>query len=97
MCKISDALTSSTTLWPPRANEKDQVKLLIDNTKKVLEKGTDSEKTKSAATLKIRSIPLVDMNMLMMLIEHYECAKDPQWKLFKQQTNEKFRNAGREE
>ena len=45
----------------------------------------------------IAETPLVDINWLMKLAEHYGCTKDQEWKLFKQQTNEKFRTAGKNE
>lgn len=74
----------------------DTMKKAIDAAEALLKKKLDKKKT-TAALEAIKKYPLVDLNWLLALAEHYKVFDDKEWHLFKRQQIAESRQRGEDQ
>ena len=85
MCKLSDGISCSGLLQPQIAG-RDAIKFLSDSAKKII----TASKPKSSKPFKegIKNFadnPMLDLNWLLALAEHYKVTETEEWQIFKRQ------------
>ena len=77
MSKVSDALTCSSQLNPPLIAEEGNA--VIRATKALEKAGSKLSSKREEGFAELKKYPLVDLNWLCVLIEHFQVDKEEEW------------------